>query len=120
MPRMACFIGIRRLSRCDLTCSTTITSHSVQGSFGVKRYLLLGLLLSFAVDAAQAKKDFKGLFGSYRREKFTENEANPSDFGIDLLLATMLPLSPVVKSQETPDPSQQNALAYSTFFAAEV
>jgi opacity protein-like surface antigen len=85
----------------------------------VKRYLLLVLTFTFAVDAFAAKKDFKGLFGSYRREKFTENEGNSSDFGMDFLLSTMLPLTPIVKSQETTDPNVQNSLSYSTFFDIE-
>ncbi len=85
----------------------------------MKRFLLLILISTFAIDAFAAKKDFKGLFGAYRREKFTENEGNSSDFGVDLMLSTMLPLTPIVKSQETTDASQQNSLSYSTFFNVE-
>lgn len=84
----------------------------------MKRILLLVLALTFAVDGYAAKKDFKGLFGSYRRERFTENEANPSDFGIDLMLSTLIPLSPIVKSQESVGGAPA-ALNYATFFNIE-
>jgi hypothetical protein len=45
--------------------------------------LLLTLLFLFINESAAfgAKKDFKGLFGSYRRDKFTENEGRESDWG---------------------------------------
>ena len=67
---------------------------------------------------AFAKKDFKGLFGSYRREKFTENEANSSDFGMDIMLSTLLPVTPIVKSSEVKG-SPGEAMSYSTFFNFE-
>ena len=76
------------------------------------------LTLIVANDAFAAKRDFKGLFGSYRREKFTENEARSSDFGVDLLLSTLLPVTPIVRSTEdravggTP-------MHYATFFNFE-
>jgi len=77
---------------------------------------LVGVLVSGEVLAA--KRDFKGLFGSYRREKFTENEAQSSDFGMDLMLSTLLPLSPTVKSQESTG-GAQTALGASNFFNLE-
>lgn len=55
----------------------------------------------FEFEAMAAKKDFKGLFGSYRREKFTENEGNKNDFGVDLMLSTLIPVTSVAKSAET-------------------
>jgi len=70
-------------------------------------------------EAAFAKKDFKGLFGSYRREKFTENEANSSDFGMDIMLSTLLPLSPLVKSEETTRGAEGSPMHYATFFDIE-
>lgn len=82
---------------------------------------LICLVLAFAfAGEAVAKKDFKGLFGSYRREKFTENEARSTDFGVDLMLSTLLPLMPIVKSSE--DPTRQSSgepMSYSTFFNFE-
>lgn len=83
----------------------------------MKRTILSLLILAFASEAF-AKKDFKGLFGSYRREKFTENEGKSSDFGFDLMLSTLLPVSPLVKSIETRGASAEN-LSYSTFFNVE-
>ncbi len=70
-------------------------------------------------DSALAKKDFKGLFGSYRREKFTENEANSSDLGVDLMLSTLLPLSPLVKTEEDTRGAAGTAMHYATFFNVE-
>lgn len=70
-------------------------------------------------DAAFAKRDFKGLFGSYRREKFTENEANSTDFGMDLMLSTLLPLSPIIKSNEDSRVGEGSAMHYATFFNIE-
>jgi hypothetical protein len=84
----------------------------------VKRYLLLVLALTFTLDAVAAKRDFKGLFGSYRREKFTENEANSTDIGVDLRLSTLLPVTPLVKSTETVG-GTPGAMSYSTFFNIE-
>lgn len=57
-------------------------------------------LVGFTVDALAAKRGFKGLFSSYRQPRFTENEGRDTDFGLDLLLSTMLPLTPVISSQE--------------------
>jgi hypothetical protein len=67
---------------------------------------------------AFAKKDFKGLFGSYRREKFTENAANSTDFGVDLLLSTAFPLTDMVKSQELAG-ANPASLNYSVFYNVE-
>jgi len=80
---------------------------------------LVVLCFGFEFEAMAAKRDFKGLFGSYRREKFTENEANRNDFGVDLMLSTLLPLSSVAKSAEPGTPNNFNPLNYSTFFNFE-
>lgn len=79
-------------------------------------FLLIGLTL--ATDAFAAKKDFKGLFGSFRREKFTENEARSTDWGMDVMLSTLLPVTPLIKSIETRGGSAET-LSYSTFFNVE-
>jgi Outer membrane protein beta-barrel domain len=81
-------------------------------------FCLLCLCFGFEFEAMAAKKDFKGLFGSYRREKFTENEGNSTDFGVDLMLSTLLPVSSVVKSAESSDLTF-NSLNYATFFNVE-
>jgi hypothetical protein len=67
----------------------------------VKRWFLLFVCLLGASEAlaAQQKKDLRALF-SFRREKFTENEARSQDFGFDVLLSTLFPVSPLVKSIE--------------------
>ncbi|NQW45543.1 MAG: hypothetical protein HQ462_09085 [Deltaproteobacteria bacterium] len=81
-------------------------------------FILLVLSFGFEFEALAAKKDFKGLFGSYRREKFTENEGNRNDFGFDLLLSTLLPITSVAKSAQ--DSSLTfSPLNYSTFFNVE-
>lgn len=67
----------------------------------LKKCSLLAILVFgvLAEDVCLAKKkDFKGLFGSYRREKYTENEANDSDWGIDLMLSTLFPMSGLVST----------------------
>lgn len=63
--------------------------------------LVLGILSTWGAPASAARKDFKGLFGSYRQPRFTENEGRESDIGFDIMLSTMLPLSPVISSQES-------------------
>jgi len=61
------------------------------------------MLLHWSSDYALAKKkDFKGLFGSYRREKFTENEGNASDVGMDIMLSTLYPLTSFANTTTTP------------------
>jgi len=84
----------------------------------VKGFLLLVLGLVVASDGYAAKRDFKGLFGSYRRERFTENEGHSSDLGIDLMLSTLLPATPIVKTSETRG-ADGVAMNYSTFFNVE-
>ncbi len=69
-------------------------------------------------EAYAAKKDFKGLFGSYRREKFTENEAGSGEIGVDLMLSTLLPVTPLIQSQEAVSGAKSN-LNYATFFNLE-
>jgi hypothetical protein len=85
----------------------------------VKLFIILALLLAFSTEAF-AKKDFKGLFGSYRREKFTENEARENAFGVDILLSTLFPIQDVVRSREDTHTSNNSApLNYSVFFNFE-
>ncbi|NBY20993.1 hypothetical protein EBQ74_12310 [bacterium] len=76
------------------------------------------LCFGFEFEAHAAKKDFTGLFGSYRREKFTENEGNKTDFGVDIMLSTLLPVTSIAKSAETTALNYQ-ALNYATFFNFE-
>lgn len=78
----------------------------------------LCLLLGLCVELQAAKKDFKGLFGSYRREKFIENEARSTNFGMDFLLSTLVPVSPIIKSQEVRGGDLAN-LQFATFFNLE-
>ena len=79
------------------------------------KFLFVILVLAFgSVDSFAAKKDFKGLFGSYQREKFTENEANDSDLGVDLSLSSLLPVTSVVNSTAAATP-----MRFSTFFNVE-
>jgi hypothetical protein len=89
--------------------------------------LLILLALCIATDSFAEKKDFKGLFGSYRREKYTENEGNETDFGVDLMLATALPVSTLVKVDATstaPGDMANSALGTpvgsSAFFSGEI
>ena len=65
-----------------------------------------------------AKKDFKGLFGSYRRERFTENEAGSGEIGVDIMLSTLLPMTPLIQSQEAVN-GPKSSLNYATFFNVE-
>lgn len=81
-------------------------------------YFTLLLELFVCVDGFAAKKDFKGLFGSYRREKFTENEGAGGEFGVDLMLSTLMPITSVIQSQETTG-GGVNSLNYATFFNVE-
>lgn len=77
------------------------------------------LLLFVTSDLWAAKRDFKGLFGSYRRERFVENEARSTDFGIDIMLSTLLPVTNIVSSQESLNGSF-NPLYYAAFFNGEI
>lgn len=95
----------------------------------MKARLLALLAISIAAEgfAATGKKDFKGLFGSYRREKYTENEGRDSDFGIDILLATALPVSGLVKTDgsstslgDINNASIGSNMQGSTFFSGEL
>jgi hypothetical protein len=68
------------------------------------------LLFQLSSEVAFAKKkDFKGLFGSYRREKYTENEGNDSDFGMDLMLSTLYPVSSFASSVDAGNNSSMPA-----------
>lgn len=82
------------------------------------RLLCIAALCFSETSLFAAKKDFKGLFGSYRREKFTENEGRLTDFGFDIMLSTLLPVSPLIKSVETRG-GAADTLSYSTFFNVE-
>lgn len=77
----------------------------------------LSLLLLFPASGRAAKEDFKSLFGSYRREKFVENEGRKAFFGTTLALSTMFPVTSVVKSKEIG--FDQKDLSYSSFFDIE-
>lgn len=76
------------------------------------------LLLILSTPSLAAKKDFKGLFGSYQRDKFTENEAHDSDWGLDLSLSSLLPISSVVNSTTTSGGAGE-PMRYSTFLNVE-
>jgi hypothetical protein len=83
--------------------------------------LIAILLLGMGADvfAASTKKDFRGLFGNYRREQYVENEGRNTDVGFDVQLSTLLPISPVVKSVETTGGAAES-LQYTTFFNLEL
>lgn len=76
------------------------------------------MLLVLSSKGLAAGKDFKGLFGSYQREKFTENEAKDSEWGVDLSLSSLLPVTSVVNSTTTTG-SDGQSMRYSTFFNVE-
>ncbi len=80
------------------------------------RIWALFLISNLSLEVWGAKKDFKGLFGSYRKEKFVENEARSTDYGMDLLLSTLVPSTPLVQSDEGTGPK---SLHYATFFNLE-
>lgn len=83
----------------------------------VPRVLCLLLLLLLSAESRAEKKDFKGLFGNYRRDKFVENEGNPSDFGVNILLSTLIPVTNIVRSREG---TVEGPLNYATFFDLEL
>ncbi len=88
----------------------------------LKRVFLILLCLFFEVSIcskAFASKDFKGMFGNYQADKYTENEGNDSDFGIDISLSTMMPLSPVISSAPA-GTSNYTSLYSSMFFNGEI
>jgi outer membrane protein W len=80
--------------------------------------ILCLLALCFAAEGFAAKKDYKGLFGSYRREKFTENEARSTDFGMDIMLSTLMPISSIVNTS-TVRGQNGSPMYYATFFNVE-
>jgi len=86
------------------------------GRFRISLFILAEVLLCSSSFAA--RKDFKGLFGNYRREKFTENEANPTDVGFDLMLSTLFPVSSIVESTESAT-AATTAMPSSNFFNVE-
>lgn len=71
------------------------------------------------MEALAEKRDFRGLFGSYRREQYVENEANSSDLGVDFMLSTLLPVSTTVTSNENTTTPTYNALNYAVSFNLE-
>jgi len=84
-------------------------------------------LCLLATDCLAARKDFKGLFGSYRRERYTENEGLDSAFGVDILLATALPTNSLVKADAASTAAGDKAtltlgtdMPTSTFFSGEL
>jgi len=81
-------------------------------------WILIFVPLFWHLDLVAAKKDYKGLFGSYRRDRFTENEANSSDFGVDISLSTLFPITTVVESREAVD-ALSAPMNYATFFNFE-
>lgn len=93
----------------------------VRGRFDIRRrwhsLLFLFLVVTLAGEARAEKKDYKGLFGNFRRDKFVENEGNASDFGVNILLSTLIPVSTIVTSQEG---ATSGPLHYSTFFNLEL
>ncbi|NBX76046.1 MAG: hypothetical protein EBQ92_05785 [Proteobacteria bacterium] len=84
----------------------------------MKIILSILLLLGLSTPSLAARKDFKGLFGSYQRDKFTENEAHDSDWGVDLSLSSLIPVTSVVNSTSTPG-AAGDAMRFSTFFNVE-
>jgi len=68
---------------------------------------------------AANKKDFRGLFGNYRREQYVENEGRNSDVGMDIGLSTLLPVTPIVQSLEAVG-GTPSSLKYATFFNFEL
>ena len=83
---------------------------------GISLLILAEVFVSSASFAA--KKDFKGLFGNYRREKFTENEARDNEFGMDIMLSTLFPLTGIVSSTEDRTQGATN-MPSSNFFNVE-
>ena len=82
------------------------------------RVFLLWLIFLIPQCSFAAKKDFKGIFGNYRREKFTENEALSNQFGFDFMLSTLIPITSIVKSREDTAGTQRD-LYSATFFNYE-
>lgn len=74
--------------------------------------LFLILLLVASSQIFAARKDFKGLFGSYKREKFVENEGRKSDLGVDILLSTLFPVTTMATSSERQAGAPTTALPY--------
>lgn len=84
----------------------------------MKTILSILILIGFSTPTLAAPKNFKGLFGSYKRDKFTENEAQNSDWGVDLSISSLLPLTSVVKSTSTAG-GAGDSMRFSTFFNVE-
>lgn len=82
-------------------------------------FYVLAVIFAIGANSAYAAKDYMGLFGSYRRDKYTENEDHDTDIGIDVSLSTMFPVSPVISSQQTVGGSI-DALPSALFFNGEV
>ncbi|MCB0404046.1 MAG: hypothetical protein KDD51_04620 [Bdellovibrionales bacterium] len=87
--------------------------------FDIQCCIVLILLFAFPAESF-AKRDFKGLFGNYRRDQFVENEARDTDFGVNILLATLLPLSSFVRSSGGSPALADEAMHYAAFFNVEL
>jgi len=98
--------------------STKAKSKSCYNLISVRNLIFISVLLGLSFPLSAANKDFKGLFGSYQRDKFTENEAHDSDWGVDLSLSSLLPVTSVVNSTSTSG-ADGSPMRYSTFFNLE-
>lgn len=76
------------------------------------------VLCFFPEQSLGAKKDYKGMFGSFRKERFTENEGKATSFGMDVMLSTLFPLTDIVTSTEPT--VAESALNYASFFNFEI
>lgn len=98
--------------------STKAKPKSCYNLISVRNLIFIFCFLALSLPLSAANKDFKGLFGSYQREKFTENEAHDSDWGMDISLSSLLPVTSVVNSTTTAG-ADGSAMRYSTFFNLE-
>jgi hypothetical protein len=71
-------------------------------AWGIHLCLFVFVLTLFCTESFGAKdnRGVKALFGTYKREKFTENEARYSDIGTEILLSTMYPLGSLVRARD--------------------
>lgn len=84
----------------------------------MKIILSILILFGLASPGLAASKNFKGLFGSYKRDKFTENEAQSSDWGADISISSLIPVTSVVNSTSTAGAAGES-MRFSTFFNFE-
>lgn len=85
----------------------------------MRALLIFCLVFLTSSEAFAARKNFRGLFGSYRREKFIENEGNWSDFGVDVSLSTLFPVTSIVNSEESTRGNAGAPMYYANFFDYE-